>query len=171
MLVGFLYIVPAHLATVLFAVAAAAPEAVPRKLRFSLRMSLFIGLPGMAALALSGHAVLGIFGAGYARAATIPLLLLIIGYLPSIPKTHFIAVCRAAGKIPRAAAVLTAAAAMEVAAAAAGGALGGLTGLSLALLGVYVLEGLVTAPAVVREAAGAGRRRRVPLTQAAELSA
>ena len=171
MLAGFLYLVPAHLATVLFAVAAAEPEAVPGKLRFSLRMSLFIGLPGMAALALCGHAALGIFGAGYARAATIPLLLLIIGYLPSIPKTHFIAVCRAAGKIPRAAAVLTAAAAMEVAAAAAGGALGGLTGLSLALLGVYVLEGLVTAPAVVREATGAGRRRRVPLTRAAELSA
>jgi hypothetical protein len=81
------------------------------------------------------------------------LLLLIIGYLPNIPKTHFIAVCRAAGKIPRAAAVLSTAAAMEVTAAAVGGAFGGLKGLSLALLGVYLLEGLVTAPTVFRAAA------------------
>ncbi len=166
MLIAFLYIVPAHLATVLFAVAAAEPQAVARKLRFSLRMSLFIGLPGMAALGLAGHAALSIFGAGYARAATFPLLLLIIGYLPSIPKTHFIAVCRAAGKIPRAAAVLSAAAAMEVAAAAVGGAFGGLPGLSLALLGVYVLEGLVTAPTVFRAAANTGRHRRIPPIQA-----
>jgi O-antigen/teichoic acid export membrane protein len=153
MLVAFLYIVPAHLATVLFAVAAAAPKEVARKLRFSLRMSLFIGLPGMAALALASRTALSIFGAGYARTATFPLLLLIIGYLPNIPKTHFIAVCRAAGKIPRAAAVLSTAAAMEVTAAAVGGAFGGLKGLSLALLGVYLLEGLVTAPTVFRAAA------------------
>jgi O-antigen/teichoic acid export membrane protein len=171
MLVAFLYIVPAHLATVLFAVAAAEPGAVAGKLRFSLRMSLFIGLPAMAALALAGHAALSLFGAGYARAATLPLLLLILGYLPSIPKTHFIAVCRAAGRIPRAAAVLTVAAAAEVAAVAVGGAAGGLTGLSLALLGVYVLEGLVTAPAVFRAAAETGRHHRVPLIQVRELSA
>jgi O-antigen/teichoic acid export membrane protein len=157
---GFLYIVPTHLSTVLFAVASADPHAIARKLRFTLRLSALIGLPGMAILGLTGHLALSLFGAGYARAATVPLLLLVIGYLPTVPKVQYIAVCRAAGRIPRAAAVLTAAATMELTAAAVGGAVGGLHGLSLALLGVYLLEGLVTTPEVLRAAIGHGRHRR-----------
>jgi hypothetical protein len=69
-------------------------------------------------------------------------------------------VCRAAGKIPRAAAVLTTCSALEVAAAAAGGVAGGLIGLSFALLAVRYLEALVTTPPVVRAAFGHGRHRR-----------
>jgi O-antigen/teichoic acid export membrane protein len=160
MLTSFLYIVPGSLSTVLFAVAAADPQVIARKLRFTLRLSLLIGLPGMAVLILGGHMALSLFGAGYARAATFPLTLLAISYLPAIPKIHYVAVCRARGKIPRAAAVLTAAAASEVTAAALGGISGGLKGLSFALLGVYIVEGLVTGPAVVRAAIGSGRHRR-----------
>jgi O-antigen/teichoic acid export membrane protein len=160
MLVNFLYILPGALSTVLFAVVAADPKVIAKKLRFTLRLSLLIGLPVMAALILGGHLVLGMFGPGYARAATFPLYLLVIGYLPGIPKIHYIAVCRAAGKITRAAAVLTVASASEVTAAAVGGASGGLRTLSFALLGVYVVEGLLTAPAVLRAAIGSGRHRR-----------
>jgi hypothetical protein len=56
--------------------------------------------------------------------------------------------------------VLTTAAAMEVAAAAVGGKLGGLRGLSFALLAIYIVEGLVTTPPVLRSAFGHGRHRR-----------
>jgi O-antigen/teichoic acid export membrane protein len=157
---GFLYLVPTHLATVLFAVASADPQKIARKLRFSLRLSVVIGVLGMAALGLGAHLALSMFGASYERAATVPLLLLLIGYLPSIPKVHYIAVCRATGRIKTAAAVLTVAATLEVAAAAAGGASGGMKGLILAFLFVLVLEGLVTTPAVVRAAIGHGRHRR-----------
>jgi O-antigen/teichoic acid export membrane protein len=157
---GFLYIVPMHLATVLFAVASADPEKIARKLRFTLRLSVLIGVPGMVALGLGGHFALSLFGPSYARAATVPLMLLVIGYLPTIPKVHYIAVCRATGRIGRAAAVLTGAATLEVAAAAAGGAAGGMEGLTLALLAVFFLEGLVTAPPVFRAAVGYGRHRR-----------
>ena len=97
---GFLKIVPTHLLTVLFAVAAADPQVIARKLRFTLRLSLLIGLPGMAVLALGAHFALSMFGPSYARAATVPLLLLVIGYLPCIPKVHYMAVCRAHGRIP-----------------------------------------------------------------------
>ena len=159
---GFLKMVPAHLSTALFAVAAADPRAIGRKLRFTLRVSLLIGLPGMAVLALSAHPLLALFGPGYARAATVPLWLLVIGYLPSIPKVHYMAVCRATGRVPRAAAVLTAAAAAEVTAAAAGGLAGGLNGLSCALLAVFLVEGLVTAPPVLRTAFGGGAHRFHP---------
>ncbi|HEY5989128.1 MAG TPA: hypothetical protein VIV12_22515, partial [Streptosporangiaceae bacterium] len=121
-----------------------------------------IGLPGMAALGLGAHLALSMFGASYARMATVPLWLLVIGYLPTVSKVQYIAVCRALGRIPRAAAVLTVAAALEVTATAMGGASGGLRGLSLALLAVYLVEGLVTAPAVLRAAIGHGRHRSSP---------
>jgi O-antigen/teichoic acid export membrane protein len=157
---SFLKIVPMHLATVLFAVAAADPRAIARKLRFTLRLSVLIGLPGMAVLGLSAHLALSLFGANYARAAAFPLWLLIIGYLPGIPKVHYMAVCRATGRVPRAAAVLTATAVLEVTAAALGGASAGLKGLSLALVAVFFVEGLVTTPPVLRAAIGHGRHRR-----------
>lgn len=157
---GFLYIVPTHLSTVLFAVASGDPQVIARKLRFTLGLSALLGLAGMIVLASGGHFALSLFGPGYARAATVPLLLLVAGYVPTVPKLHYIAVCRAQGRITRAAAVLTAAAAAEVTAAALGGAAGGLNELTLALLGVFFLEGLVTAPAVTRAALGHGRHRR-----------
>jgi O-antigen/teichoic acid export membrane protein len=159
-LTGFLYTIPANLTTVLFAIAAADPNAIARKLRFSLRLSFFIGVPGIIALCLGAHLALSVFGASYARAATIPMLLLLIGYLPIIPKQHYIAVCRASGRVSRAAAVLTVSAIAEVIAATAGGKIGGLKGLTTALVTVFILEGVVTAPTVLRTALGKGRHRR-----------
>lgn len=160
MLSGFVYIVPQHLSTVLFAVASADPQVIARKLRFTLGISVLVGLPGSVVLGLGAHLALSLFGAGYARVATFPLVLLAIGYLPSIPKVHYIAVCRAVGKVNRAAVVLTTFAVIEVAAAAAGGMLDGLIGLSVALLVVAVVEGIATTPAVVRAAIARGRHRR-----------
>jgi O-antigen/teichoic acid export membrane protein len=157
----FLYIIPLHLSTVLFAVAAADPQVIARKLRFALRVSILVGIPGMLVLGFGAHLALSVFGPDYARAATVTLWLLTIGYLPSIPKMHFVAVCRAANRIPRAALVLTISGVAEVAAAVAGGASGGLRGLSLALLGVFLIEGVVTTPPVLRAAIGNGRHRRV----------
>ena len=166
---GFLKIVPTHLSTVLFAVAATDPQIIARKLRFTLRLSLLIGLPGMVAIGVGAHLLLSMFGPGYARAATFSLWLLVIGYLPTIPKMQYIAVCRAAGQIPRAAAVMTAAAIIEVTSAAIGGSYDGLKGLSIALLGAYVIEGLVTAPLVIRAAWGRGRHRQADaLTSSSE---
>jgi O-antigen/teichoic acid export membrane protein len=158
MLTTFLFIVPAHLATVLFAVVAADPGVVARKLRFALRVSFGIGIPGMAVLILGAHLALGLFGRGYPE-ATVPMWLITLGYPAAVPKSLYIAVSRAAGRIPRAAAVLTACSAAELAAAAAGGLAGGLTGLSLALLVVRYAEALVTAPPVLRTAFGSGRSR------------
>ncbi len=159
MLANFLYLIPTHLSTVLFAVVSATPDTIAQKLRFAVQVALLIGLPAMTALGLGGHLALSMFGAGYARAATLPLWLLIIGYLPAIPKCYYVAVCRAAGQVARAAAVLATFACVEVAAAAVGGASGGLIGLSFALLGVALAEAMVTIPAVLRVALRRGRHR------------
>jgi O-antigen/teichoic acid export membrane protein len=155
-----LYVLPLHLSTVLFAVASADPQGIASKLRFALLVSLLFGLPGMAVLGFGAHFVLGMFGPGYARVGAAPMLLLVVGYIPVIPKVFYVAVCRALGRIPRAAAVLTTFAALEMAAAVIGGLRGGLVGLALGLLIVAVLEALVTTPVVVRTAFGSGRHRR-----------
>jgi O-antigen/teichoic acid export membrane protein len=159
MISGFLFMIPQHLSTVLYAVAAADPQAIARKLRFTLSVSILAGFPGMAVVALTGHLVLSVFGANYARQATLPLELLVLSYLPTIPKAHYIAVCRAVGKVSRAAVVLTAFSTIEIIAAVIGGMRAGLVGLSLALLGVMLVEGIVTTPAVLRSAGGRGRHR------------
>lgn len=164
MLTNFLFIVPSHLATVLFAVVAADPKVVARKLRFALRLSYLIGLPGMAALILGAHLSLSLFGKSYAADATVPMCLLTLSYPPSVPKALYIAVCRASGRITRAAVVLTTCSTLEVVAAAAGGVEGGLKGLSVALLVVRIGEALVTAPSVIRAAFGHGRHRRAEYT-------
>jgi O-antigen/teichoic acid export membrane protein len=160
MLVSFLYILQTHLSTVLFAVASNDPHALARKLRFTLRMSFLFGLPGMAALGLGGHLLLRIFGPGYAAEGAVPLSLLVLAYIPLIPRSYYIAVCRASGRISRAAGVLTGAAIMDVAAVTVGARWHGLVGLSLALLAARVLTGAVTTPSVVRAALGRGRHRR-----------
>lgn len=160
MLVSFIYIIPQHLSTVLFAVASAEPQVIARKLRFATAVALLVGLPASIALGLGAHLALSLFGAGYARLATFPLELLALAYLPGIPKFWYIAVCRATGKVSRAAVVLASFAAVEVAVAAVGGYLRGLVGMSVALLAVAVVEGLATTPTVVKAAIGHGRHRR-----------
>jgi O-antigen/teichoic acid export membrane protein len=169
MIVSLLFMVPVHLSTVLFAIASASPELIAEKLRFVLRVSLLIGLPVMAVLAISAHFALSLFGPGYAPMGTVPLWLLVIGYIPQMPKAQFIAVSRATNKVGRAAALLCATSTCEVIAITIGGKLGGLDGLSFAYLGVLICEGLITAPTVLRAAyartaAGTGAFPAVPAT-------
>jgi O-antigen/teichoic acid export membrane protein len=152
MITSFLFMVPIHLSTVLFAIASASPELIAEKLRFVLRISLMIGLPVMAVLAVGAHFALNIYGPYYAQVGTIPLWLLIIGYIPQMPKAQYIAVSRATNQVGRAAGLLCGAALCEVAAIAIGGKLGGLDGLSFAYLAVLTVEGVVTAPTVLRAA-------------------
>jgi O-antigen/teichoic acid export membrane protein len=167
MLASFLFMVPMHLSTVLFAIASAAPETIAEKLRFVLRMSLVIGIPGGLILGLSSHFVLSIFGSSYASLATGPLWLLIISYIPGLPNTVYIAVCRATGRVNQAAIFLTVAAAIQMAAIVVGGRLGGLYGLSYGNLAVAILEALVTTPPVLRAAFGRAQVRSTTASAAA----
>jgi O-antigen/teichoic acid export membrane protein len=160
MLSSFLYVVPAHLSTVLFAVVSSNQRLMARKLRFTLSMSILIGLPGMAILGVGAHLALSMFGANYASVATLPMRLLVLAYLPTISNVHYVAVCRASGRISRAAAVLTIFGALEIAAAVLGGVWAGLNGLSLGILAVLLVEGIVITPTILRAAVGNGRHRR-----------
>ena len=161
MISTLLFMVPVHLGTVLFALASASPEVIAEKLRFVLRISLLIGLPVMLVLAIAAHFALNLFGPGYAALGTIPLWLRILGYIPQMPRAQFIAVSRATNRVGQAAGLICFFALCEVASVYFGGKLGdryiggetgGLYGLSIAYLGVLVMEGLITAPTVLRAA-------------------
>jgi hypothetical protein len=159
MLASFLFMVPTNLSTVLYAIASAAPELMAEKLRFVLRTSVIIGVPGGLILGVSSHFVLSVFGSSYASMATGPLWLLIASYIPTLPNTVYIAVCRATGRVNQATILLTAAAAIQMVAVVIGGKLGGLYGLSFGMLAVALLQALVTTPRVLRAAYGSTRVR------------
>jgi O-antigen/teichoic acid export membrane protein len=152
MIASFLFMVPVHLSTVLFAIASASPEVVAEKLRFVLRVSVMVGLPVMAVLAIGAHFALNIFGHDYAQLGTVPLWLLIVGYIPQMPKAQYIAVSRATGTVGRAALLLCGTAICELVAIVIGGHLDGLDGVCIGYLIVLTGEGLLTAPTVLRAA-------------------
>lgn len=166
MLAYFLYLIPTNMSTVLFAIAAADPAKIAEKLRFSLRISWIVGTIGMILLGVGSHPLLSIFGAGYARTATWPLILLVLGYIPAVPRTHYVAVCRARDRIPLAAIVQTIGAAMEIVGSIIGAKLDGLVGLSAGLLIARVIGGLLTTPTVVR--ASLNRDHQITATQVEE---
>jgi O-antigen/teichoic acid export membrane protein len=161
MVTSFLRIIPQSLSTVLFAVASGDEEALLPKLRFSLRASALIGIPGVIVLCFCAPLILDLFGASYARTGATSMVLLSLSYLPSITKYHYIAVCRATGNIVRAAAVLTGTGFLLIAAALCGGKMGGLTGFGIGVLAASTIEGIITAPRVISAAMG-GRATRSP---------
>jgi O-antigen/teichoic acid export membrane protein len=147
-IVGFLFVLPTHLSTALFAVASADRPAMARKTRLTLRLSLVAGLGGAAALAIAAPLILSLFGRSYAHEATVPLQILTLAYVPMIIKTHYVAAARVRRRIPRAAAVLVAGGLLELGAASWGGHVGALVGLSTWLVAAMVVESLALAPLV-----------------------
>ena len=169
MIVSFLFMVPVHLSTVLFAIASASPELIAEKLRFVLRVSLLIGLPVMAVLAVSAHFALSLFGPEL-RAD---------GHRAAVAARHRLHPADAQGPVHRGLpgdqqggqgrGPALRDRVCEIMAITIGGKLGGLDGLSFAYLGVLIFEGLITAPTVLRAAyartaAGTGAFPAIPAT-------
>ena len=148
MLAGVFYLVPTHLATALFAATSADPPAMRDKVRLTLRVSGVVGLAGAVVLGVGAPAVLAVFGPEYAAEGTLPLRLLVLAYVPMVVKVHYVGVCRATDRVPRAALVLSASAALEIAGTVAGADVAGLVGVCVALLVCYAVEAVPTAPLV-----------------------
>lgn len=157
---SFLFMVPMHMSTVLFAIASAMPEMIAEKLRFVLRISLIIGIPAGLAMGIGSHFLLSIFGSSYATLATGPLWISIVSYIPGLPNVVYIAVCRATGRVSQAAVFLTGFAALQMGAVVVGAKLDGLYGVSCGMLAVAIVEASITTPAVLRTAFGTAAIRR-----------
>lgn len=152
MLVSFVYLIPVHLGLVLFAVATGEREELRHRLRFTLGVSLALGVPAALALVVGAPFFLGLFGAGYAADATTCLQILALAYLPWIVKTFYVTVARVDNRLRIAAIWMVLGGTLEIAGAVFGALRGGLTGLAVGLALATLLQGLATLPTVARAA-------------------
>jgi O-antigen/teichoic acid export membrane protein len=147
MIASFIWMVPIALSTVLFPSASAAPETAAEKLRLTTRISVIVGVLANGFVWLTATPLLSIFGTSYTAAAW-PLRLLALQVFPVIVKTHYVAVARISRRIGQAIPLVWIGSLGEIVAAVIGINVGGLTGLTLAWMGVLCIEAMVMAPTV-----------------------
>lgn len=140
MVVSFAFVIPSHLATVLYAVGAGDPAALVKKLKMTMKLSLLLGVPVAGGLFLVADPLLNLFGAHYAEQADWCLRLLSIGIFPQIIKYHYVALLRVQGKLEGAVLLLLGGSLLEVTLVVVGLKLGELTGLSIGWLLAVSLE-------------------------------
>lgn len=140
MVVSFAFVIPSHLATVLYAVGAGDPSALVNKLRMTMRLSLMLGVPVAGGLFLVADPLLNLFGAHYAEQADWCLRLLSIGIFPLIIKYHYVALLRVYGKLEGAMLLLLGGSLLEMVLVVIGLELGALTGLSIGWLVAVSVE-------------------------------
>ena len=150
--VAFLFVVPSALTSVLFAVGSASPTASARNVRFTLGVSLLLGVLASGLIIVAADPVLRLFGHSYAQQATWTLRILALGVFPVIGKTHYIAICRIHRWLVSGALLLTAGGFFELILASFGALRGGLAGLALGWVLAVCIEAAIMARAVYRGA-------------------
>jgi len=161
MLVSFVYLIPVHLGLVLFAVATGDEVELRHRLRFTLGVSVGVGVPASLVLAVGASFFLNLFGAGYAADATACLQIMALAYLPWIIKTFYVTVARVHNKLRLAATWMVVGGIAEIGGAVLGAVYGGLTGLAVGVALATALQGLATLPTVARAAGLVPHRQRV----------
>jgi O-antigen/teichoic acid export membrane protein len=149
MITSFLYILPTHLSTVLFAVAVGDVRALTTRLRAALRVSLLLGGSVAVAIAALAGPAMRSFGPGYEIART-ALIVMAIAYFPNVFKQCYVAVARVNNRLRKAGAICSAGAGLELCLTAAGGWFDGLTGISLGFLAAVTLQAVYYVPVVLR---------------------
>jgi O-antigen/teichoic acid export membrane protein len=161
MIVSFLYILPTHLSTALFAVAVGDSRALAPRLRAALRVCLLLGgLVAVAIAALAGPA-LRLFGPDYEIART-ALAVMAVAYFPNVFKQCYVAVARVDNRLRKAGAVCSTAAVLELCLTGVGGWLDGLTGIALGFLAAVALQAIYYVPRVLRALWPSGRHAAPP---------
>ncbi|GAA3457902.1 lipopolysaccharide biosynthesis protein [Dactylosporangium matsuzakiense] len=152
MIFSFLTMLPNNLATTLFAAAAGNMAALRAKVRMALLLSVGLGVPASVVLALIARPVMGLFGATYVNLAGTALAILALTYSALLFRPLYFAIARVRGRVPQASVFAVVAGVAELGASWYGGSHNGLTGLALWLAAMWVLQGLYTAPTVLRVA-------------------
>ncbi|MDI6872405.1 MAG: hypothetical protein QME79_13840 [Bacillota bacterium] len=145
MIASFLYMVPTHLSTAMFAIAVGDRTALAARLRAGLVVLLGPGVLGAFVIGGFASAWMGIFGPDYRIAAT-GLAVLAAGYLPCVLKELYIAVERVEGRLRVAGFVLIGTAVVELAGGVVGGMVAGIQGAAIG----YVLGTCVLCPVYLR---------------------
>jgi O-antigen/teichoic acid export membrane protein len=167
MVFTFAAMIPSNLATTLFAVSTGDRGALRAKVRTALAVSLGLGVPVTAVMAVAAHQIMAIFGAEYAASASGALRILALIYIPTVFRQLFVGVARVLGQVRRAGVLAVVAGVAEMAAGWYGGTQGSLTSMALWLAGVFVVEGLVMGPTVLWVAFAKPQHRTVVPVQRA----
>lgn len=130
MIASFAFVIPAHLATVLYAMSAGETAALMAKMRMTMRLSLFVAIPLSGLLLITANLLLALFGEHYAEQASWCLRLLALGVFPLIVKYHYIALIRVYSQLDRAIVLLLTGSILEVVFAVVGLQVGALAGLA-----------------------------------------
>jgi Na+-driven multidrug efflux pump len=153
MVAGVLYLGPAMLTTVLYAVGVRDPATLASKIRLTLGLSVGGALLAIVILLVGADHILSLFGdAAYPIYGAPTLRILALGVLPSIVKEHYVAISRIEERTKGAAALIVGGAVLELALVALGASLGDLSGLSLGWVLALTLEAVVMARPVYRAA-------------------
>ncbi|MBY5747900.1 hypothetical protein HFO28_30620 [Rhizobium leguminosarum] len=140
-------LVPASLASVLFAIAVREPELFPARLRLSLGLSMLVYAATALAFLFLSRFMLWIFNPAYAVIAGDSLQFLGVAAFGMALKYHYLAVQRVRRRLGFATLVLTGGAVLEIA-AAVGGAQFGIAGTANFWVIAVFLEGLLLCPAL-----------------------
>jgi O-antigen/teichoic acid export membrane protein len=143
MIASFVFVLPAHLTTVLHAVGAQSPQSVKSRLRSTMRFSFLVALPISGILFLGAGIILSIFGKQYVEQAEWTLRFLSLGVFPLIIKYHYVALLRVYSQVQNAFPVLVFGSVLEISFAVVGLELGALTGLSVGWFLAVCLEAVV----------------------------
>jgi O-antigen/teichoic acid export membrane protein len=152
MIANLVFIGVYSLADVLYTVGSGDPAAMAQRMRFTLGVSLVVGVIGSAGLAIFGEPLLGLFGTSYADQGGTTIRIIGLGIFPAIINAHFIVIRRIQRKILSTALIFAGATGLELGLGAFGAQLAGLTGLSMGWLIGVALIGMFTAPLVFKTA-------------------
>lgn len=151
LIVSFASIIPAHLATALFALPPGHMNRLASELRSTLRVSVVVSVVSAAGFALVAGPCLSVFGSEYLT-ATNAMMVLGLSTLPFTVKVHYAAVSRVRGRLKRCAWISTVGGLLELTLCYLGAKHAGLTGVSVGLVLALTLEAAVLWPTVASAA-------------------
>lgn len=171
MVATFVYMGPYALTLALYAASSADPAQRARKIRFTLGLSVVIGLVANIIVQIGAPYLLGLFGSTYADQGTLTFRIIALAVFPLNVKDHYVAVSRMGKRLGPAGAWVTVGAAAELALAAVGATQGGLPGLAVGWLIAVSIEAVFGARSVYRAAfTPPGPDARAPERMAVEWS-
>jgi len=147
LIIGFVNIIPSHLATVLFALKPGDEVALRREVKKTMGICLVLAVVTAPFFFLFSHLILSFFGPSY-TSATAALAILGLSTYPAAVKTHFVSISRVRGRMAQAGFSTQLGACFEVGLAALGAVWHGITGVAVGYLLAVVLEVVIYGPVV-----------------------
>lgn len=154
MITAFVFILPGSLAMVLYAVGAAQPHEVVKKIRLTLILSVLAVGGANLVFQIAGDSILALFGASYVEQAGLCLRILALSIFPTIVRSNYIAIHQIHNRVFHAVPFVAAGGAFSLILAAIGASTYGLVGLSVGWTVGLCTEALLMSPVVYRAATG-----------------